>query len=310
MTKKPPNIDDMLADGTLKYGNNSSLILERIPSGIPELDVIMNGGIPRGRLTILVGEYSSGKSLLTQIFIKSAQETGLTAAYVDTEQTYDPVWWRQIGVDVDKLIVAFPATGEETSDLVAFLCEQKIDLIVIDSLAGMTPASEAEEPTEKIFIGLRARVLNRMLLKLRSLGHNSAIVCTNQLRDVMGPGPIDTMPGGRGQTFFSHLILRTKREGWLEEQGNRVGFNIRVVCRKSKVGTPFGECLLPFYFRGEIDQIAMLVDRAIEAGLIRQQGVWYSLPGQEEKLQGKNTVIVQIRLNPELIARLEGGLKE
>src|SRR3990167_5620470 len=152
------------------------------------------------------------------------------------------------------------------------LVKSGVDIVAIDSLAALVPHEETEEDAEKKFIALQARLIGKMLRLLLSAKHNSAIVCTNQLREsIGGPVPQDIMPGGKAQGFFASLIVRTIRAGWIKEDGRNIGFDMKIICRKSKVGQPYKECTLPFLFRGKIDEICLNLDRAIENGLIKQR---------------------------------------
>lgn len=295
-------IDEMLENGQLMKGDDERLVVQRIPIGIDDLDEILNGGIPRHRITIITGPYSSGKSFLTQLMMKNAIEKGLKVAYIDTEQTYDPDWWAQVGLPLQELLVSQPIIGEDAVDIAIALVKSGIDILVIDSLAALVPHEETEEEAAKKFIGLQARLIGKLMRLLLSAKHNSAIVCTNQLRDsIGGPYPTDVMPGGQALGFFSSLILRTQRSDWIEEKGERKGFQMKVICRKSKVGQPFKECVLPFLFRGKIDEISMILDRAIEADIIKQKGPYYYLHfgGLDgEGVMGRNNLVT--RLNEDL----------
>lgn len=307
-------IDEMLENGQLMRGDDERLVIQRIPIGIPDLDEILNGGIPRHRITILVGNYSSGKSFLAQLLMKNAIEKGLQVAYIDTEQTYDPQWWAQVGLPLDKILVSQPIIGEDAVDTAIAVVKSGIDIVVIDSLAALVPHEETEEDAAKKFIGLQARLIGKLLRLLLSAKHNSAIVCTNQLREsIGGPVPFDVMPGGRAQGFFSSLILRTQRTGWIEDKGERIGFNMQIVCRKSKVGQPFKECTLPFLFRGKIDELSLLLDRGIEADVIKQKGSWYALHfgGLDgESIMGRNSLVTRLNDDPELQEQLRKVLGE
>ncbi len=306
---KDVTIEKLMEQGLLKKGSDESFIIQRIPFGLPDLDEIVSGGIPRDRITILTGTYSAGKSFLLQLLIKQGMEQSLKAAYIDTERSFDPIWWKQIGINVDDLLVSQPPTGEATINVVIALAESGFDIIAIDSLAGMIPAEIEEAVAEQKFIASQAKVINRLMQKLLSTKHNAAIICTNQLRGQIGPGPVDTMPGGWGQLFYGHLLLRVFREGWIEDKGERIGFDMKIVCRKSKVGRGYRECILPFLFRGAIDKLALLMDRAIEAGLIEQTSAWYSIFGGD-KMMGRNTVLEAIGADKKLQQRLEKALGE
>src|SRR3990172_8325978 len=171
------SVDDMIKDGRLMRGDDERLVVQRIPIGITEVDEIINGGIPRHRITIITGEYSSGKTLLVQLLMKNALERGLQVAYIDTEQTYDPIWWTQLGLPSEKLLVSQPVIGEEAVDIAVALVKSGVDIVAIDSLAALVPHEETEEDAEKKFIGLQARLIRKMLRLLLSSKHNSAVVC-------------------------------------------------------------------------------------------------------------------------------------
>lgn len=310
--RKIKTLDELLEEGLLMRGDDPRLIVQRIPVGIPHLDEITNGGIPRHRITIITGAYSSGKSFLTQIFMKNAIEQGLQVAYIDTEQTYDPVWWDAVGLPLHEILVSQPTIGEEAVNLSVSLVEAGTDIVVIDSLAALVPHEETEEEAGKKFIGLQARLISKLMRLLLSTKHNSAVVCTNQLRDsIGGPFPIDIMPGGQALGFHTSIILRMYRTGWIEEKGVRKGFTMKVVCSKSKVGEPWKECELPFLFRGKIDELSMLMDSGIEAGLIVQKGPYYQISFGEhdgEKVMGRNSFLEQLEEDEQMQEHLSAAL--
>lgn len=301
-------IGDLKKRGLLTTGDNDDLVVRRIPIGIPQLDAILNGGLPRRRVTVLTGQYSSCKSFLIQMAMKEALDKGLQVAYIDAEQSYDPEWWAQCGIPLDKVLVSQPTTGEEAIDVVVALAHAGVDIIAVDSLAALVPKPEAESKTaDNKFMGLQARLINEFMRKLLSIKHNSAIVCTNQLRDSIGPSPVEAMPGGKGVTHYTAIILRTQRHGWIEEKGVKVGFNLLAICRKNKVGISQGECILPFRFRGEIDLLSLLVDQADEAGMVTQAGPYYtlSIAGEQHQVLGKNSLLDLLRERDDLRQHLE-----
>lgn len=307
--KEIATVDDLLSKGMLHKGSDEKFIIHRIPFGIPELDEVVGGGLPRNKITIMTGEYSAGKTFLLQLFLKQALEDGLEVAYIDTERTFDPVWWNQVGLDIEKVWVSQPPSGEDAIDVAATLAQQGFDVIAVDSLAGLVPKELADAEAAKQFIAIQAKLVTRLMQKLISVDHKAVILCTNQLRSSIGPGPTDTMPGGWSQKFFTHMLLRIYREAWMEEKGERVGFYMKVLCRKSKVGRAHLECVLPFRFRGEIDILSMLVDRAIEADLIQQRGPWYTVLDGEQK-NGRGKIIEMLAEDGELRRRLETALGE
>jgi len=301
-------IEELKKKGLLRAGSDERFRIKRIPFGLADLDKITNGGVPRGRITILTGNYSCGKTFLTQLLVKHAIGLGCTTALVDAERSFDPNWWEQVGIDIGQMMVHQPNDGEQAVDMMADLIRESVDVVVLDSLAGLVPMELLKEAKHKS-VAPQARLINRLMQIVLTIGSPSAVVCTNQLRSGLGGNfPTDTMPGGKGQEFFASLIVRVHREGWIEEQGRRVGFNMRVVVRKSKVGTPFQECILPFLFRGEIDELSLLVERSLEADLITQSGPWYSILGGDN-MMGRNTVIEKIATDSELRRRLEESLE-
>ncbi len=292
--KASSSIEELLSQGLLHKGSDERFVIHRIPFGVPELDEIVSGGLPRNRITIMTGEYSSGKSFLIQLIMKKVLEDDLQVAYIDTERTFDPVWWAQVGLDIDKVWVAQPPSGEAAIDLTVQLAAEGFDVVALDSLAGLVSEEVMEESAAKNFIASQAKLVTRLMHKLITTDHKAAIVCTNQLRSSIGPGPIDLMPGGWAQKYFGHLLLRTFRESWIEENNQKVGFNMKVMVRKSKVGRGHRECILPFRFRGEIDVLSMLFDRALEAGLAEQHGPWYSILDSERKM-GRNKALEMLQ---------------
>ena len=306
--RKVSTVEELLAAGQLYKGSDERFVIHRIPFGVPELDEIVSGGLPRNRITIMTGEYSSGKSFLIQLIMKQVLEEDLQVAYIDTERTFDPAWWKQVGLDIDKVWVAQPSDGEEAIDVAVKLAAEGFDVVAIDSLAGLISKEVMEESAAKNFIATQAKLVTRLMQKLIATDHKAAIVCTNQLRSSIGPGPIDLMPGGWAQKYFGHLLLRIFRESWIEENKEKVGFNMKVIVRKSKVGRGHRECILPFRFRGEIDVLSMLLDRALEAGLAEQVGPWYSILGGERNL-GRNKALEMLG-DKKLRKRLETALGE
>lgn len=306
-------IKDLLDQNLLYKGDNKRFIVNWISSGIPDLDAAMGGGFPRGRFAIITGPYSSLKTFLVQMLMKSALEAGMQVAYIDTERTYEPQWWAKVGIPLDKVYVAQPKHGEAAADLLLALAKADIDVICIDSLAALIPMEEADSDSSMLQkqMALQARLISKMIRMLLAIDHRSAVIFTNQLRDTIGgPAPVDTMPGGRAQQFFASLILRTIRDQWIEEEGRKVGFHLKVIVRKNKVGEPYKECMLPFRFRGEIDMTALLLDRAINNGLVKQTGPWFTLSIAEEEhtKQGRSKMIELLTEREDLRGHLERAL--
>ena len=300
--------------GIVARGSDEKVAIERLSSGIPVLDKILGGGYVRGVNHIFSGEWSSGKTYIAMVAMKQVQKEGGTAVLIDIEKAYDPHWYTLVGVDIDKLIVIRPNYGEEALDAVLECLKANVDLIVIDSLAGLLPMDEMEGSMEDKQMGSQARLINKALRKFIPANTKTVILAINQLRASIGsmyhPGLTETMPGGKGQTFFSHLILSISRKGSLtkrvdrkgnetiefessgsdkKREGQKVGFIIHCFTSKSKISPPFQHCEIPLNFiSGQLDNLAALIDVAIDEGIIEQKGAWYYYA--DKTLQGKNGV--------------------
>jgi recombination protein RecA len=307
-------VSKLIKDGKLSLGNDPKFVLEWISTGIPQFDKILGGGMPRKRITILFGEYSSAKTFLVQMLMKSAIAQGLKVAYIDTERSYDPTWWAQVGIPLDKILVSQPTHGEAAVDVTVALAKANVDVVAIDSLAALIPKEEADDDAtaEKKNVASQARLISKMMRMLVTVDTNSCLVMTNQVRDTIGgPAPGVQMPGGKALKHFSSIIVRLRREDWIKEKEVRVGFQLIAQAAKSKVAQPFGECRLPFRFRGVIDLISLLVDRGLEAGLIEQSGPWFNLvmdDVDEPQALGRNKMIELLQEDDKLRKRLEDAL--
>lgn len=302
-----PDVDGIVAqvNKAMKYtvmraGNDPDLALQLVPTGIVPLDEVLGGGIPRGRYCLVIGNSSTGKTLFCQRVIRSAQEAGLMAAYVDTERAFNPEWFAASGVDLLKLPVASPVTGEDAFDILHKLVEMGVDLVVVDSLAAMVPAAEAEEAMSHATVGLQARLISQGLRKLFAANKDSAILMTNQVRpDISGArwGSPETVPGGKAQEYWAWLTFKTRRRGWIMDRQEakdqkRIGFNMVFEITKSKQCAPYQNVEVPFLFTGKLDVLQTVVDLAIERGVIEQKGSFYTYGG--EKFQGRQKLIERL----------------
>jgi len=232
-------VQNLLKDDKLGLlrGNNSAFEFTRIPFGIPALDKLTGGGIPKKRMTMLYGPTNVGKSYLASQVVARAQEAGGTAAWIDTELSWDAGWSAKCGIDVENILVSQPSNGEQALETVRKLMDAKVDVIVLDSIAGLVPAAVMEEGFDYNPMAWQARFVNTSLPRiLAHLKEGSAFVAINQVRSSMGPVALDAMPGGMAQTFFSHFLLQVRRKGWIEEGKNKekVGFDMEVRLRKTK----------------------------------------------------------------------------
>ena len=283
-------IQQLLAkkDLNLFRGSNDAFSYERIPFGIPALDSLTGGGIPKKRMTLLYGPTNVGKSYLASQIARNAQSAGGTAGWIDTELSWDADWVTKCGLDADKILVAQPTNGEDALEIVREMMKAGVDVIVLDSIAGLVPTTVVEEEFSYNPMAWQARFINASLPKLLpNLKHGSALVAINQVRSSLGPVAIDNMPGGLAQTFFSHFLLQVRRSGWIEENKQRVGFDMEVRLRKSKVGGEnWRSAVVPFRVDGGIVILESFIRVAIDVGLITRAGAWYNY--KEDKVMGLN----------------------
>ena len=296
--------DDKLG---LVRGTSTDFAYTRIPFGIPALDKLTGGGIPKKRMTMLYGPTNVGKSYLASQIVARAQENGGIAAWIDTELSWDADWSAKCGVDVENILVAQPTSGEKALEIVRNLMDSKVDVIVLDSIAGLVPEAVMEEGFDYNPMAWQARFINTSLPRLLAhLKEGSAFVAINQVRSSMGPVALDAMPGGLAQTFFSHFLLQVRRKGWIEEGAakDKVGFDMEVRLRKSKVGGEnWKSAIIPFRVEGGIDITESFIREALEMGLIKKAGPWYSY--KEAKVMGMNGLKNKFLEEPLLLEELK-----
>ena len=292
-------------DLNLFRGDDKAFAYERIPFGIPALDNLTGGGIPKKRMTLLYGPTNVGKSYLASQIVANAQLTEGTAGWIDTELSWDAEWMAKCGVNTDKIVVAQPTNGEDAFAIVREMMQVGIDVIVLDSIAGLVPTTVVEEEFSYNPMAWQARFINASLPKLLpNLKHGSAFVAINQVRSSLGPVAIDNMPGGLAQTFFSHFLLQVRRSGWREEDKEKVGFDMEVRLRKSKVGGEnWKSAVVPFRVSGGIDILESFIREALSKGLIKRSGAWYTY--REDKAMGLNGLKAFFLDNPDKITELK-----
>jgi len=295
----------------LQKGNSDAFNYTRIPFGIPALDKLTGGGIPKKRMTIMYGPTNVGKSYLASQVVANVQREGGTAAWIDTELSWDSVWVEKCGIDSERMLVSQPTSGEEALGTVKELMRAGIDIIVLDSIAGLVPSDvqENEKGFEFSPMAWQARFVNSALPRLLpNLKSGSAFIAINQVRSSIGPVALDTMPGGLAQGFFAHFLLQVRRSGWIEEpKGNKVGFDMEVRLRKSKVGGEnWSNAIVPFRVDGGIDVLESYIREAIQQKLIIQKGAWYDYEGT--KAMGMNGLKTQLLNNPTLVEKLKADV--
>jgi recombination protein RecA len=303
-------IESLLQNKTmnLRRGDSDEFSFGRIPFNIPVLDNLTGGGIPKKRMTILYGPTNVGKSYLASQVVANAQRNGGTTAWIDTELSWDSAWVNKCGIDASKVMVAQPINGEEAMDTTRELMRSGVDVIVLDSIAGLVPTAVHDEDFSYNPMAWQARFVNSSLPRiLPNLKHGSALVAINQVRSSIGPVALDNMPGGLAQSFFAHFLLQVRRSGWIKEGTTNVGFDMEVRLRKSKVGGEnWNSATVPFRVEGGIDVTESYIRDGIEAKLITQAGPWYTY--KEQKAMGLNGVRKMFSENLELFEVLKSEL--
>ena len=287
-------ITSLLDDKNLNLfrGNSTEFSFGRIPFNIPALDNLTGGGIPKKRMTIMYGPTNVGKSYLASQVVANVQLNNGSAAWVDTELSWDGKWMDKCGIDTETILVSQPANGEEALEPVRTLMKAGVDIIVLDSIAGLVPITVSNEEFSYNPMAWQARFVNSSLPKLLpNLKHGSAFIAINQVRSSIGPVALDNMPGGLAQAFFAHFLLQVRRKGWIEDgkDKEKVGFDMEVRLRKSKVGGEnWKSAIIPFRVEGGIDVVESYIREGLQKKLIKQAGPWYEYQGQ--KVMGLNGV--------------------
>jgi len=310
-------IEKQLGKGAIMRmgSDNPRQAVSAIPTGAMNLDVATGiGGIPRGRITEIYGPESSGKTTLTLHVAANIQKMGGVAAYIDAEHALDIEYAGKLGVDVDNLLVSQPDTGEQGLEIVDILVRSgAVDLIVIDSVAALVPKAEIEGEMGDSHMGLQARLMSQALRKLAGSisKSNCAVVFINQLREKIGVmfGNPETTTGGKALKFYASLRLDIRRIGPVKERDQITGNHVRVKVVKNKVAPPFKQAEFDIMFAEGISHTGLLVDLAVEAGIIQKSGAWYSY-GDQRIGQGRENAKLFLRDNPELGGDVERRVRE
>ena len=285
-------IQELIKDKNLKLqiGNSDTFEYGRIPFDIPSLDQLTGGGIPKKRFTLIYGPTNVGKSYLASQIVVNAQKQGGIAAWIDTELSWDSDWMAQCGVDTSAIAVMQPTNGEEALNTIRELMDRGVDVIVLDSIAGLVPTAVAEEEFSYNPMAWQARFVNQSLPKLLAhLHYGSAFIAINQVRASLGPVALDNMPGGLAQGFFAHFLMQVRRHGWIKEGNDNVGFDMEVRLRKTKVGGEnWKSAVVPFRVAGGIDILESYIREAISQKIITQAGAWYTY--KDTKAMGLNGI--------------------
>ncbi len=299
----------------MKLGDTQYQNVEVIPTGCLTLDAALGiGGVPRGRIIEIYGPESSGKTTVSLHILAEAQKMGGTAAFIDAEHALDPIYASHLGVNVDELYVSQPDTGEQALDICESLVRSgAVDIIVIDSVAALTPKAEIDGEMGDNFIGTQARLMSQALRKLTAITNKSktCVIFINQLRDKIGViyGSPETTTGGKALKFYSSIRLDVRKVDTIKDGANIIGNRTKVKVVKNKMAPPFKVAEFDIMYGKGIDKIGCIIDVAIDADIINKSGSWYSYNGSKIG-QGKENVKAFLQASPELLAEVEAKVRE
>ncbi len=299
----------------MKLGDDDRPLVPAIPTGALSLDIALGvGGLPRGRVVEIFGPESSGKTTVALHVIAEAQKAGGIAAFIDAEHALDPTYARALGVDIDELLVSQPDTGEQALEIADMLIRSSaVDILVIDSVAALTPRAEIEGEMGQSHVGLQARLMSQALRKLAgSLSKsNTCAVFINQLREKIGVmfGSPETTPGGRALKFYSSVRLDVRRIESLKDGTDVVGNKVRVKVVKNKVAPPFRMAEFDIMYGEGISKEGSLLDIGVEEGLVRKAGAWYTYDG-EQLGQGRENARSFLKEHVDIAEEIERLVKQ
>ena len=299
----------------MRLGQNTVMNVEAISTGSIGLDIAIGvGGLPKGRIVEIYGPESSGKTTLALHCIAEAQKAGGEAAFIDAEHALDPVYAKALGVDIDRLLISQPDTGEDALSITEALVRSgAIDIIVVDSVAALVPKSEIDGNMGDSHVGLQARLMSQALRKLTGVvgKSNTLVIFINQLREKVGViyGSPEVTTGGRALKFYSSVRIDVRKGEAIKVNGEVVGSRTRAKVVKNKVAPPFKEATFDIMYGKGISFYGELVDLGVELGVISKSGAWFSY-GDIRLGQGRDNVKQLFADEPELSKEIEGKIKE
>jgi len=295
----------------MKLGDESAKMnVETIPTGSLSLDIALGlGGIPKGRIVEIYGPESSGKTTVTLHMIAEVQKRGGIAGFIDAEHALDPVYAKNIGVDIDNLYISQPDCGEQALEIAETMVRSgAVDIVVVDSVAALVPKAEIDGDMGDSHVGLQARLMSQALRKLTAVisKSNCCVVFINQLREKVGVmfGNPETTTGGRALKFYSSVRLDVRRTETLKQGGEAIGNRTRVRVVKNKVAPPFKEAEFDIMFGEGISAVGDILDLAANINVVNKSGAWYAYQG--EKIgQGRENAKQYLKDNPALLAEID-----
>ena len=303
------------AGSVMRMGEKETMAIEAVSTGALALDIALGvGGVPRGRVVEILGPESSGKSTLAMHIVAEAQRNGGICAYVDAEHALDPIYAAAIGVDTDNLLISQPDTGEQALEIVDMLVRSSaVDVIVIDSVAALTPRAEIEGEMGDSHVGLQARLMSQALRKLTANLNksNTIAIFINQLREKIGVmfGSPETTPGGRALKFYSSVRLDIRRIESIKDGAEVVGARTRVKVVKNKVAPPFKQAEFDITYGKGISREGSVLDLAVEMGIAKKSGAWFTYDG-EQLGQGRENSKQFLIDNPDVMMQMSARVRD
>lgn len=300
----------------MKLGDSAAQMnVETVPTGALSLDIALGlGGIPKGRIIEIYGPESSGKTTVTLHMIAEVQKRGGIAGFIDAEHALDPVYAKNIGVDVDNLYISQPDNGEQALEITETMVRSgAIDIIVVDSVAALVPKAEIDGDMGDSHVGLQARLMSQALRKLTAVisKSNCTVIFINQLREKVGVmfGNPETTTGGRALKFYASVRMDVRRIAAIKVNGEDVGNRTRVKVVKNKIAPPFKEAEFDIMFGEGISTVGDIVDLAAECSIINKSGAWYAYEGSKIG-QGRENTKTFLKEHPEILLEIEQKVRE
>ena len=298
----------------MRLGENTGIVVESIPTGSLSLDIALGiGGVPKGRIIEIYGPESSGKTTLALHIVAEAQKRGGEVAFIDAEHALDPAYARALGVDIDSMLISQPDTGEQGLEICEALVRSgALDVVVVDSVAALTPRAEIEGDMGDAHVGLLARLMSQALRKLAGsiAKTNCIVIFINQLREKVGVmyGNPEVTTGGRALKFYASVRIDVRRVEALKNGGEVIGNRTRAKIVKNKVSPPFREAEFDIMYGEGISKWGELVDLAVKLDILQKSGSWFSM-GETRLGQGRDAVKEYLKNNPELADRIEAEVR-
>ena len=309
-------IEKLYGKGSImRYGDNTDVNVEAIPTGSLALDVALGiGGVPKGRIIEIYGPESSGKTTLALHILAQAQKKGGEVAFVDAEHALDPTYARALGVKIEDMLISQPDTGEQALEITEALVRSgAIDVVVVDSVAALVPRAEIEGEMGDSFVGLHARLMRQALRKLTGViaKTNTVVIFINQLREKVGVmyGNPEVTTGGRALKFYASVRIDVRRVETLKAGGEMIGNRTRAKVVKNKVAPPFREAEFDIMYGEGISKLGDLLDLAVKLDLVQKSGSWFNM-GEVRLGQGRDAAKQYFRDHPEEADKLESAVRE